>query len=171
MAEIKSTLDLIMEKTKGMTMTDEEKRAFKEKETTEKVKGLIQRYLDGFMDLERLRMEITAFEDNQREFVRHTIIEDLISMIGLGKDNRLLWEVLEKICSIRTVSLKEELDRVEQELSRKRSIYEKEMMNDFNSRGISGSAVMPNIDSYPVWLAFQSGKETEFKERTLKILL
>ncbi len=32
MGEIKSTLDIIMEKTKGLTMTEEEKGAFRKKE-------------------------------------------------------------------------------------------------------------------------------------------
>jgi hypothetical protein len=37
MGEIKSTLDIIMEKTRGLTMTAEEKREFQRKEVEGKV--------------------------------------------------------------------------------------------------------------------------------------
>ena len=47
MGEIKSTMDIIMEKTKGLTMTEEEKAEYKHKELTGKVRGLIQKFLDG----------------------------------------------------------------------------------------------------------------------------
>ena len=52
MGEIKSTLDIIMEKTKGLTMSEEERTSFKEKELTGKVKGLVQKYINGFLRLE-----------------------------------------------------------------------------------------------------------------------
>ena len=55
MGEIKSTLDIIMEKTKGLTMTEEEKTAFKSKEMEGKVKGALQKFLDGILDVERLK--------------------------------------------------------------------------------------------------------------------
>ncbi len=38
MGEIRSTMDIIMEKAKGLTMTDEEKEAFRKKETEGKVR-------------------------------------------------------------------------------------------------------------------------------------
>jgi hypothetical protein len=38
MAEIKSTLDIIMERTKNLTMTDEEKASFRRKEAEGKVR-------------------------------------------------------------------------------------------------------------------------------------
>ena len=38
MGEIKSTLDIIMEKTKGLTMTEEEKEGLRRTELAERVK-------------------------------------------------------------------------------------------------------------------------------------
>ncbi len=46
MAEIKSTIDLIMERTRNLTMTEEEKEELRNKELTEKAKGWVVRYLD-----------------------------------------------------------------------------------------------------------------------------
>ena len=61
MAEIKSTLDLIMEKTKGLTMSDEEKEAFQQKELETKLRGSLQKVMEGRLKLERFQMELDAF--------------------------------------------------------------------------------------------------------------
>jgi len=46
MAEIKSTLDLVMEKTRHLTLSDEEKQEQKEKEFNKKLKGPAQKIQD-----------------------------------------------------------------------------------------------------------------------------
>ena len=43
MAEIKSTLDIIMEKAKKFSVTEEEKQGFKRQELEGKIKGLVQK--------------------------------------------------------------------------------------------------------------------------------
>ena len=43
MAEIKSTLDIIMEKAKRFSVTEEEKKGFKRQELEGKIKGLVQK--------------------------------------------------------------------------------------------------------------------------------
>ena len=49
MAEIKSTLDIIMEKAKKFSVTEEEKKGFKRQELEGKIKGLVQKALDGVL--------------------------------------------------------------------------------------------------------------------------
>ncbi|MCK9276084.1 MAG: hypothetical protein M0P57_13445 [Syntrophales bacterium] len=49
MAEIKSTLDIIMEKTRGMTLSDQEKKEIRLKEQEGKIKGLVERFSVGFI--------------------------------------------------------------------------------------------------------------------------
>ena len=60
MGEIKSTLDIIMEKTKGLTMTEEEKTEYRQQELTGKVRGLIQKFLEGVLKLEKFKVEVAA---------------------------------------------------------------------------------------------------------------
>ncbi len=62
MAEIKSTLELIMEKTKNLTFSDEEKKALREKEVQGKVRGFITKFMDGVMNLDTLGQGIASFE-------------------------------------------------------------------------------------------------------------
>ena len=62
MGEIKSTLEIIMEKTKDLTLTEEEKKEFKQKDMAGKIKGIIQKFLDGTLDLNRFKTEIAVLE-------------------------------------------------------------------------------------------------------------
>ena len=60
MGEIRSTLDIIMEKAERVKVTDEDKEAFMKKEAEGKVRGLLQKYLDGIINHERLKREVEA---------------------------------------------------------------------------------------------------------------
>ena len=55
MAEIKSTLDLIMERTKNLTLTKEEKKAIHTKEVKCRVRGWFQRYGDGSLTIRDIK--------------------------------------------------------------------------------------------------------------------
>ena len=43
MGEIKSTLDLVLEKTKNLTLSSEEKEEQKQKEIEKRIKGMMQK--------------------------------------------------------------------------------------------------------------------------------
>ena len=47
MGEIKSTLDLVLEKTKNLNLSSEEKQEQKQKEVENRIKGMMQKYQDG----------------------------------------------------------------------------------------------------------------------------
>ena len=82
MAEIKSTLDIIMERTKNLTMTDEEKASFRRKEAEGKVKGWIQKYQDGAIGLDKLKSD---FKKEQAEYPEalHILKSQLLDCLTL----------------------------------------------------------------------------------------
>ena len=61
MAEIKSTLDLVMEKTRHLTLSDEEKQEQKENEFKIKLKGPAQKFQDQTINKRELKKEINNF--------------------------------------------------------------------------------------------------------------
>ena len=69
MGEIKSTLDIIMEKAKKFSLTEEEKKGFKRQELEGKIKGLVQKALDGVLDSERFQLEVVALRTKEKELV------------------------------------------------------------------------------------------------------
>ena len=86
MAEIKSTLDLIMEKTRGLTMTEEEKRELREKDLVGKVRGLVQKYLDGALDMDRFREKAAALAGEAVTEFSRILTKEVLSRIEPESD-------------------------------------------------------------------------------------
>jgi len=168
MGEIKSTLDIIMEKTKGLTMTEEEKEAFRKKETEGKVRGLFQRFLDGFIDTERLKDEIGSLGEERYAIAREVLIRECMSRMEAGTDNTILLDALENaagldIAPIQKIILDYNQDFEQQKMDRKQVLRE-----NLKGLGISGSAVIPNIHADQEWIRYLPEMNKGFQEK-LKI--
>ena len=165
MGEIRSTLDIIMEKTKGLTMSDEEKKAFKEQEMARKVRGLIQKYLDGILGLDRLRTEAAALAETDEDMVRAMIRKECIPRIELGENNEPILGILEETTGLDTVSIRTALKDFEDKLEQEKGVREKELIKRLDKKGISGSAVIPNMNANSEWAERVSEVKNEFQEK------
>jgi uncharacterized membrane protein YgaE (UPF0421/DUF939 family) len=155
MAEIKSTLDLIMEKTKNLTMSDEEKRAFKKKELAGKVRTLVQRTLDGLITEERFEEEVSnlRLESGNESLLKRTLLEELIGRFDLGQEHEPLVNLLNRSIKADKESLHSILRKAEEEARSLREERREILRKRLEKRGIAGSAVTAN-----------PGADTEFKE-------
>ena len=165
MGEIRSTLDIIMEKTKGLTMSEEERRAFKEQEMAGKVKGLIQKYLDGTVAMDKLKGEITALAEKEEDMVRMMIREDSVPRIEIGEDNEPILRILEETTNLDTGSIRSALKDFESRVEREKGAREKGLITTLEKMGISGSAVIPNIEADPEWGQRVSEMRNEFQKK------
>jgi hypothetical protein len=165
MGEIRSTLDIIMEKTKGITMSDEEKKAFKEQEMARKVRGLFQKYLDGIFELDRLKIEAAALAETDEDMVRTTIIKESIPRIELGENNEPILRILEETTGTDTVSIRTALKDFEGRLEQEKGVREKELIKGLDKNGISGSAVIPNMNADSQWAERVSEVKNKFQEK------
>ena len=84
MAEIKSTLDLIMEKTAGLTMSREEKEAAAAEEREKRARGLALRLLEGALRPRDLEAEISGAAGEDRGGFLGLVGADLIQEADLG---------------------------------------------------------------------------------------
>jgi len=150
MAEIKSTRDLIMERTKGLTMTDEEKKILHVRELRGKAKGWVQKCIDGIMGIPRLQEEIQQEKEKEPELM-FTLFQELLERIDPDGENELLLQMMESVLGRDTVRLRELIDSFRTDLAEK--IREKTVnaKNDLAQQNISGSAVAPNLDRDPAW--------------------
>jgi len=166
MAEIKSTLDIIMERTRGLRMTEDEKRTFKEQETVGKIKGLVQKCVDGAIDLSRFQKEVTILKSEVRDelMVGRLLGEECLDRIELGKDTGRLFEMLEKAAKVDVPALREKLKEVEKQVNAEKVIRESRMASDLKERGFSGSAVVPNISADPGWNEYVGKMKQAFKK-------
>ena len=126
MGEIKSTIDIIMEKTKGMTISENEKQEIKKKELIGKIRGLIQRFMDGVINLDGLKIEIASIEEDQEKIIREAVMNEFMSRIRLGEDNSALLEVLGVTNPENIGTVKKLFDDFKEDLDQKRNDREKD---------------------------------------------
>jgi hypothetical protein len=165
MGEIKSTLEIIMEKTKDLTLTEEEKKEFKQKDMAGKIKGIIQKFLDGILDLNRLKMEIAALEKDNQDMVTRLIFDELLPRIKHEEDNTPFLQILDTREGIDTSHIKDILTDFNKKLTKEKAVHEEGLMKSMEHKGISGSAVIPNINADPDWVNNISEMSKEFEER------
>jgi hypothetical protein len=171
MAEIKSTLELIMEKTKDLTLTDEEKKAFRAKEIKGKVKGFIMKYMDDMMDLETLKQRIVSLEKEDPAAVEEVVVSECLSRINLEAENSKIFDILRHVTAIDVTHLHTFLADFLKKLDHERTVREQDLSNRINEKGFSGSAVFPNLKSDPEWTYFVEELKTRFRKDLQNLVL
>ena len=167
MAEIKSTLDIIMEKTKGLSLSAEEKEALKREETAKKIRAWVQRFLDNKATLEEVKRELKeALKDEAaRSLLRAELIAHLHPEGGNGKVFRMMKELL----NLRTKPVEEKIDAFLKGLIVMRVARLKHLEEKLAGSGIFGSAILPNIAGDPEWESFYKKSLAEFREQSLNL--
>jgi hypothetical protein len=167
MGEIKSTLDIIMDKTKNLTVTEEEKRVFKEQEMAGRVKGLVQRYTDGVITRQRLKEEVAGLEreSGNKDMVGNLFLKEALGHMELGRDNEPFLGLLESSPGSNAEAVREILEDFADRLVRERDSHEERLKLWLKDLGISGSAVIPNLEADPEWKQRLEELEREMKRR------
>jgi hypothetical protein len=165
MGEIKSTLDIIMEKTKGLTMTDEEKKAFQKKEIEGKARGLLQKFLDSYIDLKGLKKEIAGLDEKRQIMIKEALRREGLARVKLDADNTKLFDLLENTVGFETAPIRKILSGFSKELERMRTDRENRGLEILAERGISGSAIIPNVNTHPEWIEYVSEVKQKLKTR------
>lgn len=150
MAEIKSTLDIIMEKTKALTMTEEEKKTFQRKDWEGKVKGWVQKYFDGIIELDTLR---SSFETEQTKYpeLRQILKSELFKHIKLNGDNSELFRLLDEFLGIKSKKLDNLIQSFKSDLDAQRKEKIEKLREELTRRKIYGSSVIPNPRTDGSW--------------------
>lgn len=163
MGEIKSTLDLIMERTRNLTMTEEEKRAFKEQELAGKAKGLVQRYLDGAVGEEKVMHEISLHQEEEGR-IGHLVRLEAVSRIGLRKENAPILQLLERM-GVAPGPMRGVVAGFQEKASQERDFRMKVLEDRLMEQGISGSAVIPNVEADENYRQIIETLEEDLRER------
>ncbi len=165
MGEIPSTMDIIMEKSKGLTMTDSEKKALREKEMGVKVRGLIQRFIDGVFDVEKIRDELKALaEKGDVEEINRLIQAEVLERIEPGQENDRLLELLEQVSGKDSSSIKKVLGEFNERMDREKEVRQGDLREALRKKGISGSALLPNLMADSRWKSFLPQAKDGLKE-------
>lgn len=168
MAEIKSAVELAMEKTKGLRLSQEEMEHLQEEEMQTKAHGLANRFLEVDFHFREVEKELARFSSNQRKELEGLMIQYLGEALQLDKDNELIFQGIE--------TLREGKKRVVQKIRDLTKIFqvqrekeyrevEKELLVKLEHQGISGSAVQPRVEGSVEWEEALSQFKPAFEEQ------
>lgn len=156
MAEIKSTLDIILEKAKKFSVTEEEKRGFKRQELEGKIKGLVQKTIDGILDSERFQIEVAALQTKEKDPVDLVLKEEVVARLEVEANSEALLKILEYAAGPSSPSVTKVLGDFGKKAEKQKEMRRKTLLESFKKKGISGSAVLPNLDADQEWVRIRS---------------
>lgn len=154
MGEIKSTLDLVMEKTKHLTLSQEEKDAQNRTEANKQLKGLIQKYIDKRLKKEQVQRELITLRKTFDLNIDEMLSTLLLDALKLGRNNELRLELLYDIYGLDLAKLEAifyDFQNTLKAAAEDRITQIKE--NLAKKRFISGTAVIPHLDADAEWTA------------------
>ncbi len=166
MGEIKSTLDLVMERTKNLTLSAAEKQAQKQIKIENRIKGLVQKFQDGLLTNNQLKIEYESLKKESDLSDNSLLVREILTRLDPDRDNQILLAALEDCCRLDTATIRASLKDYRDAYQRaagKRSAQLKEDLAQ--NRSISGSAVLPNLDADEKWQQKAQEMRRQFEDR------
>lgn len=154
MAEIKSAIELAMEKTKGLQLSREEKEKLKEEELQIKAHSLVNRFLEVDFHLKEVEKDLAKCHPEQRAHLGKLILHYLSEAVALDRDNDLIYQGIEAFRkeSKNTIGkIRELTESYRQRQEKEYKKIEKDLLKKLERQGISGSAVQPKIEGSQEW--------------------
>ena len=88
MGEIKSTLDLVMEKTRNLSLSPEEKETQQKADFEKRLQGLLQQYADNMETVDSLQERISTLQAELDVSDSRLLIETVFKRIDPDRDNQ-----------------------------------------------------------------------------------
>ena len=154
MAEIKSAIELAMEKTKGLRLTREEIEYLKEEEMQTKAHGLANRFLEVDFHFKEVEKELAKYNPDQRQQLEGLMLQSLGEALQLDKDNELIFQGIETLREgrMRVIQkIRNLIKKFQEQREKEFRKVEKELLAKLERQGISGSGVQPKVEGSPEW--------------------
>ena len=150
MSGIRSTLDIVMERTKNLTLSEEEKEKLRIEGCTKKCVSLVSRYLAHIIDAAAIRSQFD--EDRQECPEMETIFrKEFIRALDPWREKETLAAGLKDILAIEPSPYLELIASAESELEKLLAGETEKKLAALRRRGVGGSAVLPNMSRDPAW--------------------
>jgi hypothetical protein len=170
MAEIKSAIEIAMERTKSFHLSSEEKERLKGEELQAKAHGLINRFIEVDLHFHEVKKELDKYSPEQRSQLERIMFADMVGRLALDQNNERIFQGIEilapekkrPLLKLRTL-IKEYAAQREKE---QRKIG-KALLMKFENMGIAGTAVLPKVEGSNEWAqalqAFRAPYEENLK--------
>lgn len=166
MGEIKSTLDLVMEKTKNLSLSTEEREKQKEIEIEKKIRGLLQRLQDQRLSKDQLNSDYERLKKENNLSNNIILMNEIFNRLDLDKHNQELLALLKDLCGANTEEIESVLNDYQDAINAAASYRMIELREDLAQKHyISGSAVVPNLDADEIWQTEARDIRTKFEQK------
>jgi hypothetical protein len=166
MGEIKSTMDLVLEKTKHLKLTEDEKRQQQSKDINQKLNALIQKFQDQRASRETFLAEYAALQEEFKITNHHLLVQTVIDHIDPDVDNQALLSILQEFSQSGVDAVLNCINEYNAEaddaLARRSEKIKAQLQKDHQ---ISGSAVVPNLENDEGWQKEREKIRAKFDER------
>jgi len=170
MGEIKSTLELAMERTKHFSVSEKERDEIKQKEALRKATGFFHRYREGHLSLNDILKEVERMERKTAATVKEYLLSHWIDALSLDDDNDRILKGVESLKGKSIAEVKQRFDRLLSQYQREKDDAKEktgvQLLEALKKRGIWGSAVEPRFEGSELWK-----KENESLDRSYLIEL
>lgn len=166
MGEIKSTLDLVMERTRNLTLSEEEKTEKNRAEFRKRLQGLVERYREGTLKREELRKDLAALQTQYAVSDASVVCREIMDRIEFDVDNGPILDFLGEWCGIDPAPLTHLLAGYESDIRKAVSDRMGELKRALaRERNIAGDAVIPNPRADGVWKKRVAGLRKNYTAR------
>jgi hypothetical protein len=162
MAEIKSTMDLIMERTKGLTLSPKEKEEIHREGWSKKAKGWIQKFLDGWLDMDQLKKEL--FEKEAPAGWEKILQAEIIGGLEPEGDNEKRFQLITGLLEMPGEPFLKIMKVFNQKVNKEKTRQSDQLIKQWAAQGISGPAVIPHLNRDPSWNHFYEKEKQACKE-------
>lgn len=169
MAKIRSTLDIVMERTRGMSMSREDRERLRDRELSDEARAWAQWYLDGKWSWEDIQARLESAGD-ERPRVTSLLENELASGIRLGADNTGIIDILGRLSEAGADRISEVVELYLNEMRSALDRCREERRRGLEAEGIRGSALVPNAESDPSWQESLRELHGRLKDRLAGIL-
>jgi hypothetical protein len=150
MGEIKSTLDLVMERTRNLSLSAEEKARQQKADFEKLLQGALQRYADDALTTDALRDRITELQAELKVTGHQLVMRAVFKRIDPDRDNERWLNLLPDLAPTSRASLLKILSAYrEQRASLSQASGKRQLEQLASQYGITGSAILPNPDKDP----------------------
>ncbi len=170
MGEIRSTIDLMMERTRGMSLSLEEKDNLKREEFEKRAKGFRLRFADGTLEADEILSTISEQSEEDAKQLRSFLWNELVESLPDDRAALKSLALMEKLpqAKARSAVIEEirssmkDLGKIKAKDRKKIAAVERKKLASF---GISGTAVVPRLPGEMAEGSKTAARMEEFKRR------
>lgn len=155
MGEIKSTLELAMERTKKFVLSEKEKEEMKQKEVRQKATSLFHRYRERHLSSNEIQKEIERMKKSIQSAVKELLLSQWIDALSLDDEDDRILKGVEALKERRIGEIKQKfrqlLSQYRTEKEKTREETKARLIEALRKEGIYGSAVVPNLEASELW--------------------